>query len=207
MTEAPPFSAKIPGSPVGRTSTHSYNPSLATKRLILRLPVITDFPAYRDFVTSPRAQWMGGPHDAAKAWDWFCNDVAQWALLRLGGLTVVLAGKPIGQVAVCYGPDFPEPELGWFLFDAAHEHQGYAFEAASALRDWALGPRGLATVVSYIDPANAASIRLATRLGAKLDPQAATPGGMPCLSYRFTAPDAAPPDAATPPDATPQETP
>ncbi|MGV8985458.1 MAG: GNAT family N-acetyltransferase [Cypionkella sp.] len=184
----PEFSAKIPGSPAGRAATHSYNPSLSTKRLILRLPVITDFPAYRDFVTSPRTVHMGGPHDAAKAWDWFCNDVAQWALLRLGGLTMVLDGKPIGQVAVCYGPTFPEPELGWFLFDAAQEGQGYAFEAASAMRDWALGLRGLTTVVAYIDPANAASLRLATRLGGTLDPNAATPGGMACLTYRFTAP-------------------
>lgn len=184
----PAFSAKIPGTPSGRVSTHTHNPSFSTKRLILRLPVIADFPAYRDFVTSPRAMFMGGPHDAAKSWDWFCYDVAQWALLRLGGLTITLAGKPIGQVAVCYGPNFPEPELGWFLFDAAHEHQGFAFEAASTLRDWALGLRGLDTIVSYIDPANAGSIRLATRLGGILDPKAATPGNAPCLTYRFAAP-------------------
>ena len=189
---APEFSTKIPGSPTGRASTYSHNPSLSTKRLILRLPVIADFPAYRAFVTSPRAVYMGGPHDAAKAWDWFCNDVAQWALLRLGGLTVTLGGRPIGQVAVCAGPNFPEPELGWFLFDAADEGQGYAFEAATALRDWALGLRGLDTIVSYIDPANAASIRLAERLGGTLDRQAATPDGMGCLTYRFNAVPAVP---------------
>ncbi|MBI1170835.1 GNAT family N-acetyltransferase [bacterium] len=188
LNPAPEFSAKIPGSPSGRVSPHSHNPSLATRRLVLRLPVIGDFLAYRDFVTGPRTAYMGGPHDAAKAWDWFCNDVAQWALLRLGGLTMTLAGKPIGQVAVCYGPNLPEPELGWFLYDAAHEGQGYAFEAAEALRDWALGPRGLPNLVSYIDPANAASIRLATRLGGTPDPLAATPGGAACLTYRYAAP-------------------
>ena len=144
-----------------------------------------DFPAYRDFVTSPRALFMGGPHDAAKAWDWFCNDVAQWTLLGLGGLTITLNGRPIGQVAVCHGPIFPEPELGWFLFDAADEGRGYATEAATAMRDWAYDTRGLPTIVSYIDPANRASQRLAERLGATLDLAAATPAGMATLTYRF----------------------
>ena len=176
------FSPKILGP---RPSAHAQNPTLQTKRLVLRLPVISDFPAYRAFVTSPRALWMGGPHDAAKAWDWFCNDVAQWTLLGLGGLTITLNGQPIGQVAVCHGPIFPEPELGWFLFDVAHEHHGYATEAATAMRDWALGPRGLPTIVSYIDPANPASLRVAERLGGILDLKAATPGGMATLTYRF----------------------
>ncbi len=184
------FSPKILGTP---PSAHAQNPTLQTPRLVLRLPTITDFPAYRDFVTSPRAIYMGGPHDAAKAWDWFCNDVAQWALLGLGGLTITLNGQPIGQTAICHGPIFPEPELGWFLFDAGHEHQGYALEAARALRDWALGPRGLDTIVSYIDPANQASIKLAERLGGTLDPHAATPASVTCLTYRYNA-------APTPPE-------
>lgn len=181
------FSSKILGGSRRQASAHAQNPTLQTKRLVLRLPVVADFPAYRTFVTSPRAIYMGGPHDAAKAWDWFCNDVAQWTLLGLGGLTVTLDGKAIGQVAVCQGPIFPEPELGWFLYDAAHEGQGLATEAAGAIRDWALGPRGLDTVVSYIDPANPASARLAERLGGKLDLTAATPANLPCLTYRFTA--------------------
>ena len=172
-----------------RGSAHAQNPTLQTKRLVLRLPVIADFPAYRDFITSPRSIYMGGPHDAAKAWDWFCNDLAQWALLGLGGLTITLNGHPIGQTAICHGPIFPEPELGWFLFDAAHEHQGFATEAATAMRDWALGPRGLPTVVSYIDPANPASANVAERLSGTLDLKAETPGGMPCLTYRFQAPE------------------
>ncbi len=188
VAAVPEFSPKIPGGISRWQSAHAQNPTLQTKRLVLRLPVIADFPAYSDFVTSPRAIWMGGPHDAAKAWDWFCNDVAQWALLGLGGLTITLAGKPIGQVAVCHGPIFPEPELGWFLFDAAHERQGYATEAAAAMRDWALGTRGLPTLVAYIDAANSASLRLAERLGGVPDPSAATPGGMATLTYRFTPP-------------------
>ena len=185
---APEFSAKIPGSPAGRASTHSHDPSVSIIRLILRLPAIADFPACRDVVASLRAAFRGGPHHMAKAWDRFCTDVAQSALLRLAGLTMTLSGKPFGQVAVCCGPNCPEPELGWFLFDAAHDGKGFAFKAASTLRDRAPGQRGLDTIVSDIDPANLASIRLATRLGGTLDANAATPGGAPCLTYRYSAP-------------------
>lgn len=160
-------------------------PTLTTARLVLRPATMADFPAYRDFVTSDRARFMGGPHKAAVAWDWFCNDTAQWVLLDMGALIVTHQGRAVGQVALCHGPNFPEPELGWFLFDAADEGQGFATEAATALRDWALGERGLASVVSYVDGRNAASIRLAERLGGRLDRDAATPDGMETRVYRI----------------------
>ena len=64
-------------------------PTLTTPRLTLRAPTMADFPAYAAFVTGPRTTFMGGPHDAATAWAWFCNDVAQWALKDMGGLIAV----------------------------------------------------------------------------------------------------------------------
>ena len=160
-------------------------PTLSTARLVLRPLTMADYPGYAGFLATERSRFMGGPHDGKTAWSWFCNDTAQWALLDMGALIVTLDGRAIGQVALCHGPQFPEPELGWFLFNGADEGRGYATEAAAKLRDWALGPRGLATVVSYIDTDNAASIRLAQRLGGRLDPDAATPDGLPCAVYRF----------------------
>lgn len=160
-------------------------PVLRTERLTLRAPTMADFPAYAGFVTGPRTAFMGGPHKAETAWAWFCNDVAQWTLKDMGGLIVTRADRAIGQVAVCHNPEFPEPELGWFLFDPADEGQGFATEAAAALRDWALGPRGLPTLVAYVDAENAPSRRLAERLGAALDADAATPAGMATLVYRW----------------------
>ncbi|MBH1974528.1 MAG: N-acetyltransferase, partial [Rhodobacteraceae bacterium] len=53
------------------------------------------------------------------------------------------------------------------------------------LRDWALGPRALCSLVSYIDPANAPSAAVAQRLGGRVDPQAATPGDTPTHVYRY----------------------
>ena len=80
----------------------------------------------------------------------------------------------LGQVGINYGPLFPEWELGWLVYPEA-EGQGYAYEATTRLRDWAMHERGLSTLVSYIDPENRRSCRLAERLGATLDQDAARP--------------------------------
>jgi RimJ/RimL family protein N-acetyltransferase len=53
------------------------------------------------------------------------------------------------------------------------------------MRDWAFGPRGQTNLVSYIDPKNTASIRVAERLGGVIDPDAATPWEDPDLVYRY----------------------
>ena len=42
-------------------------------------------------------------------------------------------------------------------------------------------------MVSYIDPANTASARLAERLGARIDPAAATPDNEPTDAWRHSA--------------------
>lgn len=162
-------------------------PTLTTARLILRAPVMADFPDYAAFLASGRSVYMDGPLDQRGAWAYFTNDVAQWTLLGMGGLMIELkAGGPaIGQVAVCHGPIFPETELGWFLYDG-HEGNGYVTEAATVMRDWAWSHLGFTTMVSYIDPPNIASANVAKRLGAVLDPHAATPGNNPDLVYRHT---------------------
>jgi RimJ/RimL family protein N-acetyltransferase len=153
-------------------------PTLTTARLVLRPLTQADFAVYAGFVTSDRTGFMGGPHDLSTAWAWFCKDVAGWDLLDMGGLSH--QGTPVGQVALSGGPDFSEPELGWFLF-AGFEGQGFATEVAGALRDWALGR--FASIVSYIDPENAASIKVARRLGAVV--AALTANNAPTGVYRY----------------------
>jgi len=165
-------------------------PVLETERLTLRAHTMGDFQAYAAFCASDRSRYMGGPFAVTKAWNWFCNDTAQWALLDMGGLLIDRrdTGETIGQVSLCHGPIFPEPELGWFLFDG-HEGHGFAVEAATALRGWAYGKRGLTTLVSYIDIENARSIAVAERLGATRDPAAALPeGDLPSDTYVFRHP-------------------
>lgn len=148
-------------------------PTIVTTRLVLRPPVLDDFLAYAQMMASERAQYMGGPYSPIGAWNMFCQDIALWQMFGHGCLMIDLReqGQCVGQVGINHGPLFPEKELGWLLYEG-HEGQGYAGEAAVAMRDWAFGVLGLRSLVSYVDPANLASIAVAERLGAVLDPLA-----------------------------------
>ncbi|WP_144182943.1 GNAT family N-acetyltransferase [Elioraea rosea] len=165
-------------------------PMIETDRLLLREPVLADWPGFAQLMTSDRAAHMGGPYSIANAWGVFCHGIALWRLFGVGNLSIVLreSGRCIGQVEINQGPRFPEPELGWQL-DSAAEGRGYAFEAAVAMRDWACRVRGLETLVSYIGPENVRSIRLAERLGATLDAHA-RPQDPGDLVYRHAQPEA-----------------
>ena len=148
-------------------------PTLTTERLILRAPVVDDFPTYALLLASPRAAYMGGPYTQRAAWGLFCHDVACWELFGHGGLMVDLriTGECVGQVGINHGPLFPEKELGWQLYEG-QEGRGYATEAAMALRDWAMRALRLDNLVSYVHPENHRSAAVAERLGATLDPNA-----------------------------------
>ncbi|MGQ8634530.1 GNAT family N-acetyltransferase [Agrobacterium sp. DKPNP3] len=162
-------------------------PTLRTSRLILRPLALADFPAYRDFMASPRATGVGGPHDLPAAWAMFCQDRALWSFFGHGALMIDLAegGECIGQVGINHGPLYPEKELGWLLYDG-HERKGYAAEAATALRDWAFNTLKLPTLVSYVSASNRQSAAVAERIGGVLDPTAPRP--LPSdLVYRHLA--------------------
>ena len=148
-------------------------PTLGTERLILRPPVVQDFPAYAALWASPRSAYMGGPYDGFAAWGLFCHDVACWTLFGHGALMIDRrdTGDCIGQVGINHGPLFPEKELGWLLYEG-QEGNGFATEAATALRDWGFAQLKLPWLVSYVDPANHASMAVAQRMGGVLDPEA-----------------------------------
>ena len=166
-------------------------PVLETGRLRLRAPAVSDFPAYAAFFASDRAVHERGPMDERAAWREFCASLAAWPLRGFGAWSATdrATGVYLGEVGLFQPVEYPEPEIGWMVVPQA-EGRGIAHEAALAVRAWAYGTLGLRTLVSYIAPANARSIRLAERLGARLDPNAPTidPGD---LVYRHPAPEAA----------------
>jgi RimJ/RimL family protein N-acetyltransferase len=151
-------------------------PTLTTPRLTLRPMRAEDWDAYHCLMASTRSIYMGGPFSPSAAWGMFCADHAQWSLFGCGALMIEDRdnGDCLGQVGINAGPLFPEYEMGWLLYPEA-EGKGFAYEAASALRTWGRDSRNLDTLVSYIDPRNERSARLAERLGATLDPQAQRP--------------------------------
>jgi RimJ/RimL family protein N-acetyltransferase len=167
-------------------------PTLTTGRLTLRAPRLDDFPPFAAHFASDRSVHEDGPLGRAGAWKEFAAGAGLWLIRGYGSLSVAdrATGAYLGEVGIYHLASYPEPELGWMVVREA-EGRGIAREAALALRDWAYRALGWATLVSYIAPANARSIRLAERLGARLDPGAPQPEDDPCLVYRHPGPGAA----------------
>ncbi|MEM9584634.1 MAG: GNAT family N-acetyltransferase [Pseudomonadota bacterium] len=169
-------------------------PTLETERLLLRAPKLSDARAFMAFYATERSQHTGGPKSARKAWDFFGTEIGHWVMNGFGMFVVTLKGDdtPLGIVGHWYPYGWAEREVGWILFDTAHEGKGIAYEAARACINHAYDTLGWDTVVSYIAPENSASIKLAERLGATLDNDAPKPETSgPCLIYRHPVPEAA----------------
>lgn len=149
-------------------SLQEHLPTLATDRLILRAPRVTDFEVYAEIACSDRGAHIGGPMSREDAWLDFAQVTATWILHGHGVWTIGHASQVAGFVLLGFEPGDREPELG-FLLRAEAEGKGIAFEAALAARRYAFDELGWDTLVSYIAPENARSIALARRLGARLD--------------------------------------
>jgi RimJ/RimL family protein N-acetyltransferase len=165
-------------------------PVLWTERLGLRVPVSGDLDACARFWASERSHMMGGPWTREKTCEGFEDILGQWRRHGFSLFTVTLrdSGEPIGGIGPYFPATHPEPELGWSLWDAAHEGQGLAFEAATAARDWFFATTSHRSAVSYTDPANIRSHRICERMGAAIDPDASHPyGDEPTLTFRHHA--------------------
>ncbi len=150
-------------------------PVLETERLTLRAPVAADWPIYRDFALSDRARYVRPPDvDEERAWRMFASMIGHWVLRGWGSFVFTLKGetRPLGMVGPWFPQGWPEREILWMAWDTACEGKGYVAEAVDATLDHAFGALGWDTAVSYIDPQNTRSIRLAERLGARRDPDA-----------------------------------
>jgi RimJ/RimL family protein N-acetyltransferase len=142
-------------------------PVIETTRLRLRAPRLSDFDAWAEIFTGPAGPHLGGPFDRDEAFTEFAATCGLWLIRGHGVWTVEpkAGGEVLGFVLIGFEPGDQEPELG-YLFRPSAAGQGFATEAARALRDHAFGPMGMDRLVSYIDPENPASIRVAERLGA-----------------------------------------
>lgn len=160
-------------------------PEVRTARLLLRAPRIEDFATYADILCGPRAAHVGGPLSRPDAWADFTNYVAGWMLHGHGSWTITdTRGRDvIGFVMVGLEPGDHEPELGYLMTEAA-EGNGYAFEAATEARTFALSTLRLPSLVSYIAPGNTRSIALAEKLGAVRDGAAEAAIDHDILVYR-----------------------
>jgi RimJ/RimL family protein N-acetyltransferase len=152
---------------------------ITTERLILRKPRVEDAADLAVAYADPEVmRFMGDGSTATR--EEVAEGIPRWLErweswgLSLCSLERKDDGRVLGRVGfLLWDPETwevggTEVELGWLL---AREHwgQGYAVEAAVALRDWAFDERGLPRLISLINHENLRSIRVAERIGERYE--------------------------------------
>ena len=165
-------------------------PVLETRRLILSAPESEDYPDFKATFSSYRSRFMGGPLNSYEAWMLYAAEIGHWHI-RGYGMWMIRhkeSGETLGMAGGWLPARWPEREIAWIIWpDKAG--QGYALEATHAARNYLYSHLGWDGAVSYIDPKNLDSIRLAERLGALRDPDAPGIDGSDVV-YRHPAPAA-----------------
>lgn len=169
---------------------HRDIPTLETNRLILRGPEPEDYPNFKATFASYRSRFMGGPLNPYETWMLYAAEIGHWEIRGFGMWMIHdrATDETLGMAGGWQPAVWPEREIAWIIWPDKAGH-GYALEATNAARQHFYDVQGWDGAVSYIDGKNLDSIRLAERLGAKVDADA-DQIDQDGIVYRHPTPDA-----------------
>ncbi len=148
--------------------------SLETERLILRMWEPEDFEPYAAICADPAVMRFlatdGKPLSRFDAWRSVAAHVGHWHLKGFGMFAVVerASGELIGRIGPWQPEGWPDFEIGWTL-GSPHWGHGYATEAVRACIRHSFTTLGRTHLISIIDPDNTRSIKVAERVGERLE--------------------------------------
>ena len=163
--------------------------TLETTHLTLRMLRESDIEAYAEMVADPEVMRFigdGKPLSRPFAWrnlammigHWHLRGYGLWAAEERG------SGQLVGRIGFWNPEGWPGFEIAWML-GRQFWGRGYATEAAGAALTFAFTQLAQPEAISLIRPENAASIRVAQRLGERLEGHVDVMG-QPALLYRVT---------------------
>jgi RimJ/RimL family protein N-acetyltransferase len=146
---------------------------LETPRLILRMFRADDFEPYAAICADPDVMRYLGDGRALtrpEAWRQMAMIVGHWQLRGYGLWAVEerSTGALVGRIGLFNPEGWPGLEVGWVLGKTCWG-RGYATEGARRVLDHAFTDMGLDRLISLIYPDNTASIRVAERIGERLE--------------------------------------
>ena len=156
---------------------------IETERLLLRAPTLDDAPVLLELVGDAEVmRWIGSePGGIEVAVEHLERWLRRWEANGMGPFLVLHRedGRLLGRVGplvwnartwetstMTDAGDDAQVELGWAVLSREWGN-GYAPEAARAVREWTYDVRGVTSLISLIDPANERSARVAEKLGAE----------------------------------------
>ena len=149
--------------------------TLETERLILRMWRDDDLEQYAKLCADPEVmRFLGGKtFSLAESWRHMALMIGHWHLRGYGPWAIEekSSGRLLGRLGLFNPVGWPGFELGWVL-GREFWGRGYATEGARRALDYAFTELDKDHVISCIHPDNAPSIRVAERLGEKLEGEA-----------------------------------
>lgn len=147
--------------------------TLETERLLLRPFRAEDLDAYAALCADPEVMRYIGEGKTlgrAESWRQMAFFLGHWQLRGFGLWAAEhrATGALIGRIGLHRPEGWPGLEVGWLL-GRAWWGQGLATEGGRAALEHAFHRLGADHVVSVIQPGNAASIRVAEKLGERLE--------------------------------------
>ncbi|QEH37416.1 hypothetical protein OJF2_60070 [Aquisphaera giovannonii] len=154
---------------------------LETERLVLRMFRESDLDAYAAMCADPEVMRHigdGVPMTRSEAWRSMAAVLGHWSLRGFGLWAVEerSCGVLVGRVGLWRPEGWPGIELAWTLRRESWG-RGFATEAAVAALGVAFGPLAQSHVISMISSSNGPSIRVARRLGMRLEGRTELLGG------------------------------
>jgi RimJ/RimL family protein N-acetyltransferase len=159
---------------------------LETERLTLRMLREADLDAYAAMLADAEVMRHigdGKPMSRPDAWRSMATMLGHWQLRGCGLLAAVerAGGELVGRIGFWNPEGWPGFEVGWML-RREHWGRGYATEGARAALKYAFTELQQPRIISVIRPENVRSVRVAERLGERLERRAEVLGN-PVLIY------------------------
>lgn len=148
-------------------------PTLETERLRLRPWQPEDVDLFTRLYADPQVtRYLGDAStlDRVQTWRAVAMAIGHWHLRGYGQWVAVVkeSDTAIGRIGLHNPEGWPGLEVGWVI-DPAFQRRGYASEGARTALRYAFDVVGADHVISLIRPANAPSIRVAEKLGARFE--------------------------------------
>jgi RimJ/RimL family protein N-acetyltransferase len=146
-------------------------PELETERLRLRHWRESDVDPFLAFYRDPQSAAIYGTDIThSDVWRRVALVIGHWQLRGFGpwALEDKATGKFAGHGGLWFPDGWGDVEVGYGI-SPEFRGRGYAAEAARRVRDYGYREKGLKRLVSYIEPENKASLRVAEKLGAVPD--------------------------------------